>query len=509
MTISSFLNYHIDHKMATPRQEHISAAKQEKVLIKLLTNASYTEIGRKYGFANSLKHDSIVESFKSSVPIYDYETIYNEWWSRSLQGASNVSWQGNVKYFALSSGTSGAPSKYIPITKEMQKSIRRTSFDVLRSTYKFNMTTKLLMKNWLTIGGSATLTPVNTSMVGDLSGINNLKSPFWVQRFKKPEMKIAKLKTWEERQDAIVKNAPNWDISILVGIPSWVQLTLERIVDHYSLDHIHQLWPNLSLFTTGGVALDPYRKSLDNLLGQPIHYLDTYLASEGFFAYQNDLTDNSMKLVLDEGVFYEFVPFGPETVDESGKVKDGVQTLRIDQVEEGVNYALLISTCAGAWRYQIGDTIRFTDVKNHKIIITGRTSQFLSVCGEHLSIENIDQAISRIKVKHNLNITEYAVGATPAESHFRHEWYIGTDQNYDAQSIANLLDEELKSLNDDYRTERSAMLRSPKVNLIDSSLFLQWKKSKGKLNGQSKMPRVIKGDMREDWVSFVKGHQVV
>lgn len=476
---------------------------QEKVLRKLLYKARRTAFGKHFRFSNMLLTYDMVAEFQKQVPIHDYNKIFNDWWSRSLEGEADVAWPGTVNYFALSSGTSGASSKYIPVTTDIQQSMRKAAFNVFAAARKFNIQDEVLLKNWLTIGGSATLKKHNSSWVGDLSGINSLKPPFWVKNFRKPGIEVARLENWEDRTDAIMKHAHEWDVSSLVGIPSWVQLTLEKIIDYHGINNIHEIWPNLSLFVTGGINIEPYLHSFEKLLGKPIDYLDTYLASEGFLAYQSTPGDSSMKLLLNEGIFFEFIPFDEHNFDENGQVKTGVSPLTINEVEKGVDYALLISTSAGAWRYLIGDVVRFSDVEAYKIHITGRTSQFLSVCGEHLSVDNLNHAITKVNNQYNFDFSEFSVGAVPKEGHFHHEWFIGSDQAYDEKLIASLIDDELKQLNDDYKAERGAMLRPPKVNLIPPHLFLEWKRQKGKLNGQSKVPRVLKGDRLEAWKEFV------
>lgn len=489
--------------LITGIENNIPICAQEKVFDKLLFKASKTAFGRNYHFQEIINSPDRLKAFQDLVPIHNYNDMYNEWWADSLTGVRDVTWRNKVDYFALSSGTSGSSSKYIPVTNDMQKSMRKSALNVLKAVDKIPNSNKIFNRKWLAIGGSASLKKHNDSWVGDLSGINNLRSPFWTKRMKKPGIDIAKIENWDERTDAIARHAKKWDISALVGIPSWVQLTLEKVISYHQVKNIHEIWPNLSLFVTGGINFEPYRKSFESLLDKPISYLDTYLASEGFLAYQSDPHDPSMQLILNEGIFYEFIPFNEANFTIDGNLQPGVRPLTIDQVEEGVDYALVISTCAGAWRYLIGDTVRFTNSEKGKILITGRTSQFLSVCGEHVSIENLNQAVKNVNQNSSCEIQEFAVGAFPSEGHYYHHWYVGSGHTCDSNMIAHLLDLEIKKLNDDYKSERSAMLGQPVVSVIPSEWFFEWKEMKGKLNGQSKIPRVLKNKNLEVWRSFI------
>jgi hypothetical protein len=268
------------------------------------------------------------------------------------------------------------------------------------------------------------------------------------------------------------------------------------------VDNIHEIWPNLKVFIHGGIAFEPYKKGFEKLMGSPMIYIDTYLASEGFIAYQTRPHAKGMKLILDKGIFYEFIPFNNDNFDAEGNPTALAKAVHIDQVEEGLDYALLLSTCAGAWRYLIGDTVQFTDKTKSEIKITGRTKHFLSVCGEHLSVDNMNLAIQATKEALNIDIREFTVCAVPCDSSFKHKWYIGSLDSVDSETLKNCLDIHLKRLNDDYETERNAML-GMEVIPIPLRLFYQWHEAKGKLGGQSKFPRVMKNDQFEEWENFV------
>jgi GH3 auxin-responsive promoter len=421
----------------------------------------------------------------------------------TLKGAKNVCWPRRVKYFALSSGTSEASSKHIPVTKEMTKAIQRTSVRQIISLSKYDLPPEVFEAGILMIGGSTHLNKKGSYFEGDLSGIQAARLPFWFQHFYKPGKRIASNRNWERKLDEIVKNARGWDIGIVVGVPAWIQILLERIIEHYGANNIHEIWPNLLIYVHGGVSMDPYRKGFEKLLGRPIYYIETYLASEGFIAYQALPKRKSMRLVLNNGIFYEFIPFDERNFHPTGEIKPEAETLLIDEVEEGKEYALLLSTCAGAWRYLIGDVIKFVSLEESEIIITGRTKHFLSLCGEHLSVDNMNKAIELVSNELNITIPEYAVAGIPHQTLFAHHWFIGTDDPVDANKLKERIDYHLKVLNDDYAVERSAALRDVMVDVLPLSKFYDWMESKGKVGGQNKFPRVMKNAQLEEWIKFI------
>ena len=494
---SASLNSKIEFRKKTPLQT------QQRTLTRLLKKASNTQFGQFYDFKKILHSKSPIEFFQKNIPVHDYNKMHNEWWHLALQNIENVTWRGRTKYFALSSGTTGAPSKYLPITKDMLKANNRIGFKIFMNLTKFNLPADLYAKEKMILGGSTSLIKQNGFMIGDLSGITTNQLPSWIQFSHRPEKKITKIKDWNERIQIIVKEAPKWDIGFVMGIPSWIQLMIEKIIKYHGVKNIHEIWPNLSVFIHGGISFDPYRKSFEQLLGQPLTYIETYLASEGFIAVQNRPNARGMQLILDQGIFYEFVPFNENNFDPEGQIKPEANALNISQVEEGVDYALLISTCAGAWRYLIGDTIQFTDKSKNEIIITGRTKQFLSVCGEHLSVDNMNQAIRNVEEALNVSIREFTVMAIPFGSSYQHKWYLGCDKIINSTILKNALDYHLKCLNADYETERNSMLGMEVVPLSIST-FYDWHTAQGKMGGQSKFPRVMKKEQFEEWESFVE-----
>ncbi|HCC69891.1 MAG TPA: GH3 auxin-responsive promoter [Bacteroidales bacterium] len=475
---------------------------QEISLIELLKKAQNTRFGKHYGFREILDSENIVDSFRTSVPIFEYDTIFEQWWSHLLEGDHNVCWPGKVNYFALTSGTSRDTSKRMPVTGDMINAIRNTGFKQLLVLGGLKLPQDVFQKSLLMVGGSTSLVKKNGYSEGDLSGILARKMPRWVYKFYKPGIRIANIPDWNTRLDRIAMKARKWDVLGVAGTPSWIQIMLERIVEYYNLDNIHELWPDFMAYSWGGVSLAPYRSSFEKLLGKPIVYLETYLASEGFLAYQHRL-DCNMQLVFDNGIFFEFIPCTDNNFNADGSMKDNPEVLVLSEVEAGADYALLISTCSGAWRYMIGDTIRFLNTDNYEMIISGRTKHTLNLCGEHLSVDNMDMAIEWIGSKFNIEIKEYTVAGIKNNGYFAHKWYLGINGvDVDANVIRDQLDEKLAELNDDYRTERSAALKEIKLQLLPVSAFYEFMRQKGKEGGQNKFPRVI-NQISEEWSSFL------
>ena len=480
---------------------------QKNELKELMITASQTEFGKYYNFndiLNSFRKSprGFYEAYKS-IPLHDYNKIYKDWWHLSTKGVKNVCWPGRTKYFALSSGTSETASKHIPVTKDMTKAIQRTSVRQIMSLAKYDLPAKIFEAGILALGGSTHLNKRGSYFEGDLSGIQASNLPFWFQHFYKPGKRIAKTRNWDAKLNEIVYKAQDWDIGIIVGVPAWLQILLEKIIAHYKIKNIHEIWPNLRVYVHGGVSMEPYRKGFDKLLGRPLHYIETYLASEGFIAYQSTPGKKAMKLVLNNGIFYEFVPFDDKNFLPNGDIRPDAETFMVDEVEEGKEYALLLSTCSGAWRYLIGDVIKFTSVEEAEIVIIGRTKHFLSLCGEHLSVDNMNKAIELVSNELNIQIPEFTVAGIPHGTLFAHHWYLGTDNPVDKKIVKERLDHYLKELNDDYAVERSAALQEVIVDVLPLRTFYNWMESKGKVGGQNKFPRVIKSTQLEQWVEFI------
>jgi hypothetical protein len=355
------------------------------------------------------------------------------------------------------------------------------------------------------LGGSTQLQKGPTYFAGDLSGIQQKNIPFWFQGLGlyKPGKKIAREKDWAKKLDEIVEMAPNWDIGFIVGVPAWLQLCIEKIIERYQLNHIHEMWPNLAFYVHGGVAMEPYKKGFERLMGKPITYIETYLASEGFLAYQSRQDTKGMKLVLNNNIFFEFVPFDDKNFDADGNMVANPEALMIHEIEENKDYAILISTNAGAWRYALGDTVRLINKEHNEIIITGRTKHFLSLVGEHLSVDNMNKAIEMTTEKLNISIPEFTVAGIPYGNFFAHQWYVACDEEADTALLSQQIDDCLKKLNDDYEVERKHALKAVNVKLLPTKVFMDFMEYKGKMGGQHKFPRVMKGKMLEEWNQFI------
>ena len=488
---------------------------QKRVLQKLLGKARYTEFGLHFDFETILNtsffgsEKAFYEAFQNQVPVYDYVKIYREWWHRSRAGEVNITWPGTVKYFALSSGTSDAASKAIPVTKAMVKAIQKTSVKQIISLGKYkHIPSEVYESGYLMLGGSTDLKRIDQHYEGELSGITTGNIPFWFKNFFKPGQKIASEKKWSNKLESIVENAPNWDIGFMAGVPAWMQILMEKIIEKYELKNIHEMWPNLTMFAWGGVAIEPYKSGINKLLGKPIQYVETYMASEGFLAAQFE-PESDMKLVTDNGIFFEFIPFNDKNFDEDGTMVEKPDTLTLAEVKEEIDYAILISTCSGTWRYLIGDTIKFTDKNAAKIKITGRTKHFLSLCGEHLSVDNMNKAIELACEKFGISIKEFGVSGIKKENLFAHHWFVGTADSVNVEEFKRFIDEKLCELNDDYIVERQHALKDVIVTILHPDIFLNWMKSKGKEGGQSKFPRVLKGSNHDDWMSYLNNQGII
>ncbi len=502
----------IELKKSIDKPKGSPAQLQLHTLLKLLKKAQNTQLGKAYHFDMVLSNYALrnpVQMYRQycrNVPTFSYNEIFNLWWHKTLKGEANVAWPGKVKYFALSSGTSESTSKYIPITKELVKSNQRTSIRQILTLSYLNLPTDFFLKGILMLGGSTKLKYNGTYYEGDLSGIQASLIPYWFQPFYKPGRKISKNTDWNEKLDDITRQAKNWDIGVVAGVPAWIQILLEKIIAYYGVKTIHDIWPNFRLYSHGGVSFEPYRKSFEKLVAHPLICLETYLASEGFIAYQADPNATGMKLSLDNGIFMEFVPFNEINFNADGDMVKNPEALMIHEVNNHTDYALLISTCAGAWRYLIGDVIRFTDVNKAEIVIRGRTKHYISLCGEHLSVENMNKAITAVSEEMNISIPEFAVAGVPSGTLFGHKWFIGAEkvEGIDAELLIKKLDEKLKKLNDDYKVERSAALCKVFGVVLPVQTFYEFMKTKGKEGSQNKFPRVLKNNQLEDWEQFLK-----
>jgi hypothetical protein len=357
------------------------------------------------------------------------------------------------------------------------------------------------------LGGTTSLYERGNYYEGDMSGISAKTMPRWMSSFLyKPGQKISKTKEWEARIKLIVKKARDWDVGTVCGVPAWVQIVLERIIAYHKAEHIHEIWPNLSIYIHGGVAFEPYREAFKKLLGRPIAFSETYMASEGSFGFQ-PAPDHDIQLVLNTGIFFEFIPFSKDNFDDNGEPRPRPVSLTIGQVQNDVDYAVVLSTCAGAWRYIIGDVIRFTDAANSEFIIAGRTKQFLSLCGEHMSVDNMNKAVDTLQRRLGIEVREFTVAGFPYEGRFAHRWYIGCEGCApDAAEVRRILDETLCQINDDYAVERQSALKEIFVEVLPLQVFYDYLKSIGREGGMSKFPRVMKGAQLERWEAFLRDY---
>jgi len=478
---------------------------QRRVLKELLETAKNSEFGKHYNFEGVLNSKNMQEVFSEEIPYYDYNQINEKWWHKLQDGEENITWPGKPQYFALSSGTTGKTSKRIPVTDEMIDSIRQAGIKQVFALKNFDLPADFFEKDIMMLGSSTDLEKRNNKLEGEISGISASNIPTWFRGYYKPGEKIAKIDDWDDRVQHIAENAKTWDIGALSGIPSWIELMLEKVIDYHNLDNIHEIWPNLLVYTSGGVAFGPYEKSFQALMGKPVTVIDTYLASEGYIATQTRPETDAMQLNFDNGIYFEFVPFKPEYINQDGSIVDDAPSVSIADVQAEEDYVLIISTVSGAWRYLIGDTIKFTDVKRAEIKITGRTKFFLNTVGSQLSVNKMDAAMRDLEEQFSTKIPEYTICAKRGEDgEFYHFWYLGADlKNADETKIAEALDHSLKEANKNYKVARSKALHGVKVKVISPEKFYNWNAKNKKKGGQVKMERVMGEEKFSEWETFV------
>ncbi|AQS95140.1 GH3 auxin-responsive promoter [Polaribacter sp. BM10] len=482
---------------------------QKKILNKLLETAKETQFGKHYNFEEILNSDNTQEAFRKEVPYFDYNSLHKNWWYKIHEGEEDVTWAGSPSYFALSSGTTGKTSKRIPVTDDMISAIRSSGIKQVTSLNNFELPADFFEKDIMMLGSSTDLAEKDDHLEGEISGISASNIPFWFKGYYKPGEEIAKIEDWDERVNHIAENAKSWDIGALSGIPAWIELMLQKVIEHHNLENIHQIWPNLKVYTSGGVAFGPYEKSFKALLGKPVTVIDTYLASEGYIATQTRPETDAMQLNTENGIYFEFVPMNPDYINEDGSLKQNAPSVSLDNVVLNQDYILIISTVSGAWRYLIGDTIEFTDVEKAEIKITGRTKFFLNTVGSQLSVNKMDDAIRYLEEKFATQITEYTICAKRFEDgEFYHSWYLGTELKEDNSKIVDELDNYLKEANKNYKVARSKALKGVKVNIIPVEKFYDWNDNNKKKGGQVKMERVMKESKFAEWESFVNNNDL-
>jgi hypothetical protein len=458
---------------------------QREVLQDLVTSAQYTEFGKKYNFSKLFS----IKSFKKAVPIHEYDDI-KPYIQRIMDGEQNVLWNTPIYWFAKSSGTTSDKSKFIPVSDEsLQDCHYKAAKDVLTLYYSYNPDSDLLTGKGLVIGGSHNIHQVNEDVqYGDLSAVLLQNTPFWGSWIKTPELSIALMDEWEEKIERLAESTIKENVTSISGVPTWTMVLFKRILEITGKNNIAEVWPSLELYIHGGVSFKPYREQFNRLIGKKINYLEMYNASEGFIAAQENPEDEGMLLFVDHGIFMEFMP-----VSEYGKEEP--ETIGLRKVELGKNYAPVISTNGGLWRYLLGDTIQFTSLRPYKIIVSGRVKHYINAFGEELIVDNTDRAISIASEKTNAIVNDYT--AAPIyfsnDNNGAHEWLIEFDKEPDNEELfIRELDTALQSLNSDYEAKRhkNIALRMPVVRILKRGSFSNWLKSRGKLGGQHKVPRL-------------------
>ncbi len=460
-------------------------ASQREVLQHLVTSAQYTEFGKKYGFSKLFT----VKTFKKAVPIHEYNDL-KPYIERMMAGEENILWNEPINWFAKSSGTTSEKSKFIPISEEsLQDNHFQASKDVLTNYYKNFPSSDLLTGKGLVVGGSHQLSKVNDDIqFGDLSAILMQNSPFWGQWLRTPELSIALLDEWENKIEKLAQTTAQENVTSLAGVPTWTLILLKRILEITQKQTIKEVWPNLELYINGGVSFVPYREQFEKIMGAPINYLEIYNASEGFIAGQECPGDDGMLLFTEHGIFYEFLP-----VEEYGKASP--QTVGLNEVKVGKNYAPVISTTGGLWRYLIGDTIQFTSLNPYKIKVSGRLKYYMNAFGEEVIVDNADHAIAVASAKTNAIVNDYTAAPVffSESNNGTHEWLVEFDKEPDnLTAFVYEMDNALKDINSDYEAKRhkDIALRLPILHALPKGTFSEWLKVKGKLGGQHKVPRL-------------------
>lgn len=460
-------------------------AAQREVLQDLVTSAQYTEFGKKHDF-HSLYN---IRDFKKAVPIHEYDDL-KPYIQRIMDGEQNLLWNTPINWFAKSSGTTSDKSKFIPVSDEsLEENHYKAAKDVLALYYDFNPESDLLSGKGLVIGGSHTVHRLNEEThYGDLSAVLLQNSPFYGGWIRTPELSVALMDDWEAKIEKIAQQTIQENVTSISGVPTWTIVLFKRILELTGKDSISEVWPQLELYIHGGVSFIPYREQFDKLIGKRIHYIETYNASEGFFAAQDKPDAEGMLLFPDYGIFMEFMP-----VEEYGN--EAPRTIGLADVEIGKNYALVISTNGGLWRYLIGDTIHFTSIEPYRIKVSGRLKHYINAFGEELIIDNTDKAIAEACEKTGALVNDYTAAPIyfSEDGNGAHEWLVEFEREPDSLSnFTAALDQSLKKLNSDYEAKRhkDIALRSPLLHNIQKGIFADWLKLKGKLGGQHKVPRL-------------------
>jgi hypothetical protein len=458
---------------------------QEEILFGLLKSAENTVLGKKYDYS-SIKN---YQTFNERIPVSTYEDL-EPIISQTRQGAQNIFWNSSIKYFAKSSGTTNAKSKFIPVSSEaLEHNHYKASKDLLCMYLNNNENSQLFTGKSLRLGGSKELYENNNTFFGDLSAILIDNMPMWAEFSSTPSNKTSLMSNWETKLPAIIKESSLENVTSLAGVPSWMMVLLNKTLEENKKTNILEIWPNVEVYFHGGVSFEPYKEQYKNLFARDdFKYYEIYNASEGFFALQDRNDSNELLLMLDYGIFYEFIP-----MDTFGK--DNQKVIPLSDVEINKNYALVITTNSGLWRYLIGDTIRFTSIHPFRIKVTGRTKHHINVFGEELMVENTDTALAKTCKTLHCEIVDYTVAPIFMKGKEKggHEWLIEFKKHpASSAEFSELLDKNLQQVNSDYEAKRfNNMTLNPLVlNVAREHLFYDWLKKKDKLGGQHKIPRL-------------------
>jgi hypothetical protein len=464
---------------------------QMEVFHDLIAKAKHTEWGKTHGFSTI----TTVQQFQERVPINNYEGLF-PWIERVMRGEQNVLWPSQIQWFSKSSGTTNARSKYIPVSKESLEECHYMGGKDMITLYLENVeNTKIFDGKGVSIGGSLGSNPITDyGQAGDVSAVIMKNLPVWAQLIRTPNLEVALMSEWEDKINKMAAITSTENVTSILGVPTWTMVLLDKVKEMTGLRSIIEIWPNFEVFFHGAIAFAPYRNLFKHQIfaGAETRFFEIYNASEGFFGLQDDLSKpDEMMLMLDYGVFYEFMP-----IDAAGNETGLAETA--DSVEIGKNYALLISTNAGLWRYKIGDTVRVTNKYPLRIKISGRTKQFINAFGEELMVENADAALAEVCAQHNCHVLEYTAGPIFMADGAKggHEWVMEFDQapNNLAEFSADL-DTALRSLNSDYDAKRyqNMVLQPLTLHVANKGTFYEWMKQRGKLGGQHKVPRLANG----------------
>lgn len=461
---------------------------QQEWFKKLLQAGRETEYGKKFGFESIRNY----EQFKERVPINSYFSL-KPYIDRLRTGEQDILWPSEIKWFAKSSGTTAGKSKYIPVSRQaLEECHFKAGKDMLSIYVNNHPETMIFDGRSIAMGGSHNISDVNNEEYyeGDLSAILIENLPFWAQILRTPNREIALMDEWESKIEKMAWSTMNENVTSLSGVPSWTLLLVKKILEISGEQYIKNVWPNLEVFIHGGIKFEPYRQQFNDLVGPTgINYQETYNASEGFFGIQDRTDSKEMLLMLDYGIFYEFIPMSDIDLDHP-------KVLPLDQVITGVNYAMLITTNAGLWRYKIGDTIEFTSTNPYRFLITGRTKYFINLVGEEIILDNAERALQIACKKCDAIVNEYMAGPSDIKKGIeaRHDWMFEfIKPPSDLSVFGDALDNALKSINSDYEAKRyrNMVLQAPQITSLKPGTFYAWLKQKGKLGGQHKVPRLL------------------